>query len=97
MGRVRVPVADEPSPAEDAIVRGRRPSAAQRLGTRGAVLTRTDLRELGWERRAIDAIFVELPVVVLPGYSRPVVRAEDYLELVERSVYRDDRVRSSRT
>jgi hypothetical protein len=33
------------------------------------------------------------PVVVLPGYSRPMIRVEDYLELVERSTYRGDRVR----
>jgi integrase len=34
------------------------------------MLSRTDLRELGWERRAVDAIFRELDVVFLPGYSR---------------------------
>jgi hypothetical protein len=32
-------------------------------------------------------------VVVLPGYSRPLVLVRDYLELVERSTYRGDRVR----
>jgi hypothetical protein len=37
------------------------------------------LRELGLERRAVDAVFRALPVVVLPGYSRPLIRAEDYL------------------
>jgi hypothetical protein len=30
---------------------------------------------------------------VLPGYSRPFVRVADYVELVERATYRDDRVR----
>jgi len=30
---------------------------AERLANPGAVLSRTDLRELGYERRAIDAIF----------------------------------------
>jgi hypothetical protein len=70
-----------------------RPSAAELLETRGAVLSRSDLRELGWERRAVDSIFRELPVVFLPGYSRGHVRREDYLELVEQHTYRGDRVR----
>jgi hypothetical protein len=71
-----------------------RPTAAELLATPGALLTRSHLRELGLGRRAVDAVFRALPVVVLPGYSRPLVRAADYLELVERSTYRDDRVRS---
>jgi hypothetical protein len=70
-----------------------RPSAAQLLETPGAFLTRTHLRELGLERRGIDAVFRALPVVALPGYSRPVIRAEQYLELVEQHTYRDNRVR----
>jgi len=48
------------------------------------------------ERRAVDAIFRALPVVALPGYSRPMVRVEDYVELVQRNTYRDDRVRPVR-
>ncbi|HSL63787.1 MAG TPA: hypothetical protein VK874_03940 [Gaiellaceae bacterium] len=56
------------------------------------MLSRGDLRELGFERRAVDAIFRALPVVVLPGYSRPVVRVRDYLDLLERSTY-DGRTR----
>lgn len=72
----------------------RRPSAAELLGTPAALLTRSHLRELGLERRAIDAVFRALPVVVLPGYSRPLVRAADYLVLVEASTFRGDRVRS---
>jgi hypothetical protein len=32
-------------------------------------------------------------VVAFPGYSRPLVRVEDYRELVERNTFRDDRVR----
>lgn len=71
---------------------GRAP-AAELLKTPGALLTRTHLRQLGLERRAVDAIFRSLPVVALPGYSRPMVRAEDYVQLVERSIFRDDRVR----
>jgi len=63
-------------------------------GDAWALLTRSDLRGLGLERRAIDAVFRALPVVALPGYSRPLIRAEQYLELVEEHTYRDDRVRS---
>ena len=70
-----------------------RPSAVELLERQGAVLSRTDLRELGWERRAVDAIFRELPVMFLPGYTRGHVRREDYLELLERSTYRGDRPR----
>lgn len=73
-----------------------RPPVSELLQTPGALLTRTDLAELGLERRAVDAVFRELPVVVLPGYSRPHVRVDDYLELLERSTYRDDRVRPAR-
>src|SRR5438128_12695946 len=62
---------------------GRRPSPAQLLATPGALLTRSHLRELGLERRAMEAVFRALPVVALPGYSRPMIRAEQYLELVE--------------
>jgi hypothetical protein len=58
-----------------------------------ALLSRTDIGELGLPRRGVDAVFRALPVLVLPGYARPMVRVRDYLELVERSTYRDDRVR----
>jgi hypothetical protein len=71
----------------------RRPRAADLAATYGAFLSRTDLRELGLERRAVDAVFRALPVVLLPGYSHPLVRAEDYRALIERSTYRDERVR----
>jgi hypothetical protein len=64
------------------------------LRTPGALLTRSHLRDLGLERRAIDAVFRALPTVHLPGYSRPMIRAADYVELIESSTYRDDRVRS---
>jgi hypothetical protein len=63
------------------------------LETRDALLTRTHLRELGLERRAVDAIFRILPVVALPGYSRPMIRAQEYLALIARSTYNGDRVR----
>lgn len=70
-----------------------RPSAAERLGNRDAVLSRTDLRELGYERRAVDAIFGQLPVVAIPGYSRPFVKVADYLKLLAAHTYTKDRVR----
>lgn len=57
-------------------------SAAELLANPDALLTRSHLRELGLERRAVDAVFRALPVVALPGYSRPLVRVADYLELV---------------
>jgi hypothetical protein len=69
------------------------PVAIELLSTPEALLTRTHLRELGLERRAVDAVFRALPVVALPGYSRPMVRVQDYVELVERNTLRDDRVR----
>jgi hypothetical protein len=69
------------------------PAASDLLHTDGALLTRTHLRELGLERRAVDAVFRELECVFLPGYSRPLIRAMDYLALIERSTYRRDRVR----
>jgi hypothetical protein len=67
--------------------------ATKLLSMPDALLTRTHLRDLGLERRAVDAVFRALPVVALPGYSRPLVRVEDYLALVERNTFRDDRVR----
>jgi hypothetical protein len=69
------------------------PTAADLLGTPGALLTRTHLRELGLGRAAVDAIFRKLPVVVFPGSTRPHIRREDYLELVTASMYDENRVR----
>jgi len=69
------------------------PAPAERLANPEALLSRTDLRELGLERRAVDAVFRALPVVVLPGYRRPLVRVADYLELLERCTYGGERVR----
>lgn len=69
------------------------PTPADRLGNPGAFLSRGDLRELGLERRAVDAVFRTCPVVSLPGYSRPLIRVSDYLALIERSTYSGDRVR----
>jgi hypothetical protein len=64
-----------------------RPSAADLLETPNALLTRSHLRELGLERRAVDAVFRALPTVHLPGYTRPLVRVEDYLELIAERTY----------
>jgi hypothetical protein len=72
---------------------GNHPAATELLEMPGALLTRTHLRQLGLERRAVDAIFRALPVVALPGYSRPMIRVEQYREFVERNTFRDDRVR----
>lgn len=69
-----------------------RPSAEELLHREGALLSSSHLRELGLGRRAIEAVFRSCPIVYLPGYSRPLVRAEDYRELVESSLYRGDRV-----
>ena len=93
-------VVEAPLPRRDGGAKGqadppRRPSPEKLLATPGALLTRSHLRELGLERRAIDAVFRRLPVVALPGYSRPLIRAEHYLELVEEHTYRDERVRPS--
>jgi hypothetical protein len=64
-----------------------RPTAAELLETPSALLSRTQLRELGYERRAVDAIFRCCPVVVLPGYSRPLIRVADYQAFLERCTY----------
>lgn len=71
-----------------------RPTAVQRLASGpDAVLSRTDLRELGHERRAVDSIFRECPAYYLPGYSRPFIRVGDYLELIERCRDDDGKIR----
>jgi hypothetical protein len=73
-----------------------RPPASDRLTNPDAVLTRSDLRELGWERRGIDAIFRRAGVIAVPGYSRPVIRVGDYLAVLEDFTYRGDRVQPGR-
>ena len=62
-------------------------SLVERLELPGAFLSRTDLRALGLERRAVDAIFAQVPNVILPGYSRPLIRVGDYLVLIKASTY----------
>lgn len=68
-------------------------SAAERIANPDAFLSRSDLRDLGLERRAVDAVFRACPVVSIPGYSRPLIRVADYWALIECSTYRGDRVR----
>jgi hypothetical protein len=70
-----------------------KPTATELLERDGALLSRAHLRELGLERRAIDAVFGALPLVILPGYSRPMVRAEDYRALIEQNTYGKDDVK----
>lgn len=68
-----------------------------RLENPEAFLSRTDLRALGLERRAVDAVFRECRirdgVVKLPGYKRPLVRVRTYRDVIADSTYGDDRVR----
>lgn len=90
--QLQIPTANV-APPPRTLPPGARFSAAELVKTPGALLTRSHLRGLGLERRAVDAVFRALPVVALPGYSRPMVRAEDYVDLVERHTFRDDRVR----
>lgn len=69
----------------------------ERLELADGVLRRTDLAELGFPRRAVDAIFRECRrregVVVLPGYSRPMIRVVTYHAVIADCTYGDDRVR----
>lgn len=59
-------------------------TASELLTNPDALLSRTHLRELGLERRAVDSVFRACPVVALPGYSRPLIRVADYLALLDR-------------
>jgi hypothetical protein len=70
-----------------------RPTASELLRREGALLTRGNLRELGLERRAIDAVFRACRVVALPGYSRAMIRVEDYLAFIDEHTFGDDGVR----
>jgi hypothetical protein len=54
------------------------PSVADLLERPGSLLTSTHLAELGLSRKAIDAVWRACPVVILPGYRRPMVRVEDF-------------------
>lgn len=66
----------------------------QRLKNPDGVLSRSDLRDLGFERRAVDAICRGCPEIKLPGYSRGLIRVADYLAFLDRHTYRGaERVR----
>lgn len=85
--------------AEGAGARGgrrRRPSAAERLANPDAVLTTSDLVELGYGRRGAEAIFRAAArsagVEQWPGYSRPLLRVRDFLRLRDEQTVREDRV-----
>jgi hypothetical protein len=80
------------TPLGDDGVSRRGQKVTERLTNPDAVLSRSDLRELGYERRAVDAIFRSCPVVALPGYSRPLIRVADYLAFLEQHTY-DGRTR----
>jgi hypothetical protein len=64
-----------------------RPHAIDLLETPGAFLSRSDLADLGLERRAVDAVFRALPTVHLPGYARPLIYAEDFRALIADRTY----------
>jgi hypothetical protein len=67
---------------------------ASRFANPEAGLSRTDPRALGYERRAIDAIFRACRVVALPGYTRPLLRVSDFQAFLAEHTYNGrDRVR----
>jgi hypothetical protein len=68
-------------------------SLQERLELPDATLSRSDLRDLGWGRRAIDTVFRACPVVVPPGSHRPVVLVSDYRAFIRQHTYSGDRVR----
>jgi hypothetical protein len=82
------------TPRDDASsTRGRKLTAEEILEQPHGLLSRGHLAELGLGRRAVDAVFAALDVVVFPNTRRPLIRAQEYLALVERSTYTDQRVR----
>jgi hypothetical protein len=91
-GQADLGIDPAPPPARRERAGERRPVAADP----DALLTRSQLRELGLERRAIDAIFRKLDLVYLPGYSRPMIRAGDYLAHIKRHTYSNNDVHPSR-
>lgn len=67
-----------------------------RLGNPEAVLTRGDLAELGYPRRAVDAIFKHViregsGVQMLPGFSRPMILVRDFLRFREECSHTEPR------
>jgi hypothetical protein len=70
-----------------------RPPPTARLENPQAVVSRTDLRDLGYERRDVDAIFRACPIVALPGYGRPLLRVADFQAFLTEHTHGGDRVR----
>jgi hypothetical protein len=68
-------------------------NAADLLANDSAFLSRGHLAELGLSRRGVDAAFRSCPVVVLPGFNKPLIRVSDFRALIDQSTYRGDRVR----
>jgi len=68
----------------------KKPTAIELLQQGTGLMTRTHLRELGLERSAADAVFRTLDTVILPGYSRSMIRVEDYLELISDCTFGKD-------
>jgi hypothetical protein len=64
-----------------------RPSAAELLQTRGALLTTSDIAELGLSRRAIATVFRQCPHVLLPGHRRPMVVSDVLRRFLEQSTH----------
>jgi hypothetical protein len=66
----------------------------ERLHMPEAILTRSDLADLGYPRRAVDVIFKHViregaGVQVLPGFSRPMIRVGDFLAFRDRHSHRE--------
>lgn len=70
-----------------------RPTAAELLAAPGALLDRRALVELGLQRRSIDFIFRELPVVAFPGVRRVYVRSDDVRQCFDEYTFTEDCVR----
>jgi hypothetical protein len=75
----------------------RRPSARELLEQGSGYLTRSHLRELGLPRAAIDALLKKLDNYFIEGYTRPMVKVEDFIVLMAASAYGRDRVRPTVT
>jgi hypothetical protein len=79
-------------------VSDRRP-AAELLAQRVGVLDSTHLAELGYSRRAMEALWRDIPLLDVPSFGRPLIPVEAYLAFLAGNTYCDrcgDRVRPSR-
>jgi len=72
-------------------------SPTDRLGTPHAVFSRTDLSSSVTDAAPSTRSFGRAPVVAIPGYSRPLIRVEEFERFLEEHTYRGDRVRPSST